>query len=331
VKPGNQLEILFYNCMKEIKNEDMNLRHQPVITTAILVVTVLSWGCQSGNRGTPKLIDNAELVEAGEGIESFSQIYHLYPSPAEMLSIIDMANMSYDEDLMISPANADKYLDTKSKSFMLGAYMTDLAYSALFGRHEATLDYLEVVRKLAGEIQIDQAVDDAMVESARKNVEYLDSLYNISNEAFMNVISFCEQNERSNTVVMLSAGAFTESLFLAVNLIDDYSTADNMLQHLADQKYTIHNFLAFAESVGEDDPNVVSTIEDLAEISAIYEGIDPGAGTVTVSQSEDDKAGQPKKLVIGASNSASQPSLTKEEFESLREAIIKLRTKMIGD
>ena len=314
---------------RNVKNMDMNHKYQPILATLILVVTALSWGCQSGNRGTPKLIDDAELGETVGGIESFNQIYHLYPSPAEMLSIIDMAEMSYDEDLLNSPEDADRYLDTKSKSYILGVYMTDLAYAALFGRHEATLDYLEVVRKLAGEIQIEQAVDDAMVEKARNNVEYLDSLYNISNEAFMNIISFCERNERSNTVVMLSAGAFTESLFLAVNLIDDYGAADYLLQHLADQKYTIHNFLTFAESVGEDDPNVVSTIEDLAEIRAIYKGIDPGTGTVTVSPSKTDQGEQPKKLVIGGSDSTSQPGLTKEEFESLREAIIRLRTKMI--
>jgi hypothetical protein len=224
---------------------------------------------------------------------------------------------------------ADKYLETKSKTYILGVYMTDLAYAALFGRHEATLDYLEVVRKLAEEIRINEAVNDDMIEQARNNVEYLDSLYNISNEAFMNILAFCERNERSNTVVMLSAAAFTESLFMAVNLIEDVEKADYLLQHLADQKYTIDNFMTFAESVKGDDPNVSATINDLKKIHEIYDGIDPGTGKVDIKTSNEASEEKPKKLVIGGGGSQSQPSLTLEEFEKLKAAVLELRTRIV--
>ena len=307
----------------------MKLKQVGIIPVAPLIILMLSFSCQSGRTGNQKLIEDVESTESGGGIESFNQIYHLYPSPAEMLSIIDMTEMSYNEALLNPAGDADKYLDTKSQTYILGVYMTDLAYSALFGRHEATLDYLEVVKSLADEIRIDQAVDDEMINKARTNVEYLDSLYSISNEAFMNILSFCERNERSNTVVMLSAGAFTESLFLAVNLIEDYTTADYMLQHLADQKYTIDNFMTFAESVQEDDPNVASTIEDLKKIKLIYDGINPGSGKISVTTTTAEESDQPKRLVIGGSGEKSQPSLTEEEFIELRAAVMELRTKII--
>jgi len=299
------------------------------VMITFVIALLLNAGCQTGNRGTPTLIDEVGAGDIADGIESFSQIYHLYPSPGEMLSIIDMAEMNYDGDLLNPVGEADKYLESKSKTYMLGVYMTDLAYAALFGRHEATLDYLEVVRNLAEEIRINKAVDDDMIEKARNNVEYLDSLYNISNEAFMNILSFCERNERSNTVVMLSAGAFTESLFMAVNLIDDVDKAGYLLQHLADQKYTIDNFMTFAESVKGNDPNVSVTIDDLKKIHDIYNGIDQGSGKVTIKTSTDASEKGPKKLVIGGGDNQSQPSLTHEEFEKLKAAVVELRTKMI--
>ena len=307
----------------------MKLKQYLKVSVMFLISIMITYGCQSGNKGAPKLIEDVESGESLEGIESFNQIYHLYPSPAEMLSIIDMTDIAYDEELLNPVGEADRYVETKSKTYILGVYMTDLAYAALFGRHEATLDYLEVVRTLSEEIRIDRAVDDEMIEKARNNVEYLDSLYNISNEAFMNILAYCERNDRSNTIVMLSAGAFSESLFLAVNMIDDYGTADQMLQHLADQKYTIDNFMTFAESVVEDDPNVASTIEDLKKIHDIYDGINPGSGQVSVSDTGDPGDDQPKKLVIGGSGDNSQPSLTEEEFESLKAAIVELRNKII--
>ncbi len=307
----------------------MRRKQYTYVLITVLVAVSLATGCTSGNRGGPPLIDDVELVTSAGGLASFHQIYHLYPSPGEMLGIIDMAQMSFDGDLLNLPEQADKYLDTKSRTYMLGVYMTDLAYAALFGRHEATLDYLEVVRSLSGEIRIDKAVDDEMIEKARTNVEYLDSLYDISNEALMNVLAFCERNERSNTVVMLSAGAFAESLFLAVNLVDDYEHADQLLQHLADQKYTIDNFMMFAENVKETDPNIASTIEDLQKIKKIYDEIDPGSGEVSIKATQNTEENQPKKLVIGISGSISQPSLSKEEFEKLKTAVIELRTKIV--
>ena len=295
----------------------------------ILIILILSGGCQSGKKNTPTLIDDLESTGQESGLESFNQIYHLYPSPAEMLSVIDVSEMSFDEKLLNPASQADRYVDNKSRSYMLGVYMTDLAYTALFGRHEATLDYLDVVRSLSEEILINEAVDDEMIQNARDNVDYLDSLYIISNEAFMNILAFCERNERSNTVVMLSAGAFTESLFLGVNLIDDFGTAGYLLQHLADQKYTIDNFMIFAESVKDEDPNVVTTIEDLKKIKSIYDGIKTGSGEVTIKTDSESSGDQPRKLVIGGAGEESLPSLTEEEFEALKAAVIELRTKMV--
>ena len=307
----------------------MNRKISFIVLVVVLVPLLLVTGCNSGSKGKTELITDVGLDQASGGLESFDQIYHLYPSPAEMLSIIDMGEMEYDGELLNSVDKVDNYIDTRAKTSMLGVYMTDLAYAALFGRHEATLDYLEVVRSLAEEIRIDEAVDDAMMEKARKNVEYLDSLYSISNDAFMNILAFCERNDRSNTVVMLSAGAFTESLFLAVNLIDEYEEADYTLQHLADQKFTIDNFMTFAENVKTDDPNVSATIEDLQRIKTLFDNISPGSGEISIKKPDVTEDDPPKKLVIGGGGSQSQPSLTLDEFEELKAAVIELRTKIV--
>jgi hypothetical protein len=156
-------------------------------------------------------------------------------------------------------------------------------------------------------------------------------LYTISNEAFMNIISFCEKNERSGTVVLMSEGAFVESLYLAVNMIENYSTADRIIRHLADQKYTIDNFLSFAESVRNDDPEIASTIKALDRIHSIYDKIDPDTGEVTVKTEEGSEAGGPKKLVIGSTGGASQPGLTEDDLRELRAAVTELRNEIINE
>jgi len=291
---------------------------------------MLAGACNSGQKKSTVLIEDVSNTTSEDGLRSFSQIIHLYPSPAEMLSVIDLADISYNAALLNPVEKVDQYLDSKMKTFALGMYLTDLAYNALFGRHVETLDYLEVVKSLAAEININEAVDESMIEQVKNNVEFLDSLYNISNEAFMNILSFCERNERSNTVVMLSAGAFTESLYLAVNMIEDYSTADQLLQHLADQKYSIDNFMLFAKGLGSNDPGVVSTLKDLEEIKSIFDGIKPGSGGVSIKTAESTDENQPKKLVIGGTGAGSQPHLSEKDFRALKAAVIELRNKAVG-
>ncbi len=308
----------------------MNPLRNNYITVIGIISMILAGACQSGQKGSPVLIQDVDEVSSMAGLESFNQIIHLYPSPAEMLSVIDMSEMSFDASLLNPSERADQYFDSQMKTYALGIYMTDLAYTALFLRHEESLNYLELVKSLAADININEAVDEAMIEKVRNNVNYLDSLYNISNEAFINVINFCERNEESSTLVMLSAGAFIESLYLAVNMIDDFGTADMLLQHLADQKYTIDNFMLFARGLQSDDPNVESTLKDLEKIKLIYDGIKPGTGGVTVKTAEESDETQPKKLVIGGTGKASQPSLTEEEFESLKAAVIETRNKAVS-
>jgi len=310
------------HLMKTLRNS-----YIPVV---VLIAMMLAAACQSGQKKSSTLIEDVDKEALIEDMEAFHQVYHLYPSPAEMLSVIDMADVAYDGSLLNPTEKADQYLDSKSKSTILGVYMADLAYAALFGRHEETLDLLETVKSLSEEININEAVDESMIQKARDNVEFLDSLYNISNDAFMNILSFCDRNDRMNTVVMISAGALTESLFFAVNMIDDYRTADYLLQHLADQKYTIDNFMMFAGGLESDDPMVESTISDLNMIKDIYDGIKAGTGGVTIKAANDSDSKQPKKLVIGGADSASQPSLTEEEFAALKEAVIELRNNIVN-
>jgi hypothetical protein len=246
-----------------------------------------------------------------------------------MLSVIDMSGMSYNPALCSPASESDRYLDNTSRTYMLGVYMTDLAYAALHGRHEATIDYLDVVGSLSEEIRISEAVDEGLIGRVEENVEYLDSLYDISNEAFMNILSFCDRNEMPNTIVMMSAGAFIESLYLAVNLIEDYDMAEDLLNHLADQKYSIDNFMAFAESVKEDDPQISKTIEDLKHINEIYDQIETKSATLTVKTEKQEGEEKPKKLVIGSQAEKSEPGLSEKEFNNLKSAVIELRTRIV--
>jgi hypothetical protein len=300
----------------------MKCKNLILFAWTLAIVLLPGYGCKSDGKGrrAPGTIDDQETAAIAERIEQIKNVYHLCPSPAEMLSVIDMADLNFNGEILNPPANTENYLDTETRTLNLGVYIADLAYAALFGRHSETLDYLEAVRSVAEEIRVSGAINEALIESARANVEYLDSLYNVSNEAFVNMVHFCEKNQRPNTIILISAGAFIESMYLAINLVEDYDQAGQIIGHLAEQKFAIDNLMLFAESLAEDE-EIAGIVEDMKPIKDIFDGIGMSGGSTTVER------GAENKLVIGG---GSKPSMNKEEFEALREATMALRGKITG-
>jgi hypothetical protein len=278
--------------------------------------------CKSDKTGRSagKITDEEAGGVMGQ-IEQFRKVYHLCPSPAEMLGIIDVSNMQYRGDILNPPGNADNYLDTRSQTLNLGIYITDLAYTSLFGRNEETINYLETVQDIAGAIRVSGAINKEMIDRAKENVRNIDSLISISNEAFINMLIYCEKNNRPGTVIMISTGAFVESLYLAINMIEKYDTTNYLILHVAEQKYVIENLMASAENLPED-PDVLKTIEILKPILDIYERFEITDGGMTVKKENSNK------LIIGGGKKI---LLSEQEFTRLKEAASLVRNNIISN
>jgi hypothetical protein len=277
--------------------------------------------CRSDRSGRSADELNNKTGEIIEKIEDVKKVYNLCPSPAEMLSIIEVEKMQFKTDILNPTRNADKYLDMRSLTINLGIYVTDLAYTALFGRREETIDYLERVQDIAEKIRITGTVNDQLIERAKNNVNYIDSLFNISNEAFINMIFFCEKNDRPSTIMLISTGAFVESLYLSSAMIDTYNSSDDIMQYLADQGYTLDNLLKSAESESAD-PNVSFALEQLKPLKGIYDQFGDSGGSTFV------KKEATGKLVIGGK---SKNSLTEQDFNKLKEIVAMIRNNIISN
>lgn len=265
-------------------------------------------------------ISDEEAGEILDQVEQIKKIYHLFPSPAEMLSIINVTDMKFNGDILNPTQNMNNYLDAQSQTLNLGIYVTDMAYASLFSRNEETINYLEIVQDLAEKIRVSGTINEEMINRAKQNVDYLDSLFVISNEAFINMLLFCEKNNRTNTIIMISAGAFVESLYLAINMIEQYDVTNYLVRHLAEQKYAINNLMAFAESIA-DDPNVSTTIEQLKPLRDIYNRLETAGGATTVKKESENK------LVIGGGKKI---MLSEEEFNQLKEAALQVRQIIVS-
>ena len=291
---------------------------------AVIVILLFSSSCQTGSKKDNSGLDDLNIDGSDEILDRIDQIkkvFKLSPSPAEMLSIIDVAELDYLGEDLNPPGNSDMYLDMTSQTLNLGVYIADLAYAALFGRHQETLEYLETVRKMSEEVRVSGAVSEKLLERARENVETLDSLFNISNEAFINMLNYCEKNNRPGTISLLSMGAFIESMYLSVNMVESYDATSGLMDHLAEQKYALDNLAGYAQELKDDDA-VANMLADMQPIRDVYARLDISGGPTTV------KKDSSSRLVIGGGKNI---NLGEQDFKDLREAVTALRAKITGN
>ena len=257
---------------------------------------------------------------SGLNIKQIKNVYYSIPSPTEMLSMMQGKDMVFNQGLLNPISNIEYYNDTKVQSLNLGIYLSDLAYASMFSRHEISVDYLEIIQKLADDVRVHGAINESLINRAKDNIHNLDSLFEISNEVFVNMVLLCEEAGKSNTLVMITSGVLMESLYLASSHVVNSADAENLYQHLADQKYSMDNLLLLAKSLS-DDPYVAGVITDLEPLEELYNKLEISSGNITIKK---EGAG---KLVIGGGN---QPTLSQEEFERLRKIVTDIRNDIVS-
>jgi hypothetical protein len=257
-----------------------------------------------------------------DAVKYYASVVFLLPSPGEILERFYGADLKYNAGLLNSPANKDKYIGSKAQSLNLGAYITDMAYAALFERSTETVNYLEAIQSLSTEAGISSTIFESLVIRSKANAGKIDSLVSISNEAFTGMLEFLESGGKESTIAQISAGAYIESLYIAVQSISKFSNDDNLVKMLAEMKYPMDNLLETAKSAsaGSSDPDN-SIVAYLKEISAIFNELDSNPSKTVVSEAN---AGT---ISISGGNKV---SLSEADFNSLKAKVIEIRNKMVS-
>jgi hypothetical protein len=257
-----------------------------------------------------------------DAVKYYASVVFLLPSPGEILERFYGADLKYNAGLLNPPANKDKYIGSKAQSLNLGVYITDMAYAALFERSTETVNYLEAIQSLSTEAGISSTIFESLVIRSKANAGKIDSLVSISNEAFTGMLEFLESGGKENTIAQISAGAYIESLYIAVQSISKFSNDDNLVKLLAEMKYPMDNLLETAKSAstsaGEPDNSIVAYLK---EISIIFNELDTNPSKTVVSEA---KTGT---ISITGGNKI---NMSEADFNSLKAKVIEIRNKMVS-
>lgn len=196
------------------------------------------------------------------------------PSPIEMAILVKHAGGEYNPDLLNDVKNVDNYLTNGKKTLNMGIYSSDVGYTSLYKQTQETVFFLDNVRKLSDDIGLSDAFDKSMFERVEANIENRDSLLQILSASYDMANQYLKENNRMNTSVLMIAGGWVESMFLAANLGVEGGRPENIIAlRILEQEMVLGKIITSMKMI-DDDPLVAEMAVKLEELLALLSAND---------------------------------------------------------
>lgn len=239
-------------------------------TIGFVAVTVLMAACGSEQKPTaeePQPVAVEEMSE--EDLAKADEMIQNMPSPIEMAILVKHAGGEYNSALLNDIKKLDGYVTNGKKTINMGVYSADVGYTSLYKQTQETVFYLNNVRKLSDAIGLTDAFDQAVFDRVEANIENRDSLLHILSGAYDVANQYLKENNRMNTSILMIAGGWIESMYLAANLGADGGRPEDIISlRILEQDLVLDKIIA-AMGMVNDDPLVTEFRTKLEELNKV--------------------------------------------------------------
>jgi hypothetical protein len=284
--------------------------------SVMMYLAVTFTACNSNQSNQTENTTDTTEVDSTASDEMKNEVVYQIPSPDELFALIKNSGCKFRDDLLNSEKNV--YESKAAQELNLGIYAGDLAYLAAFEKFQPSLKYFAKVKSMSDQIGLSTAIGSDMYNRLEKNITNSDSLLDITNNSYYNVVQKLEETGNGKTLALLMTGGWIESIYIAVNIIDKFDANNPTVQRIASQKVTFTNLIKNLETY-KDQPEIAEQIAKLEKVKQMFDQIQKEV--VDTPPSTDTT-----KIVIGQK---SKYIFTKELFENFKKEIIDLRTQII--
>ncbi len=236
-------------------------------------------GCTPTDQ-SPSTENNQSIAEDYEiDVSDAEDMIRQMPSPIEMAILVKHSGGQYNASLLNPVQNIDRYVTTGKKTMNLGVYSADVGYTSLYKQTQETIFYLNNVRKLSDAIGLSEAFDKSVFERVEANIEHRDSLLYILSGAYDVGNEYLKNNDRMNTSVLMLAGGWVETMYLAAHLgTSGGRPMDDIAARVAQQDMLLRNLL-LTMRYAKNDPLVAEFAERLEKLAKVLVAKDLVSGT----------------------------------------------------
>lgn len=287
------------------------------VTNLLFIVIVVLSACKQVNKQTSENmpdVDSTYLEQLNK--EALTEIYHRFPSPDEMMSVINEQKPQYLSGIINSDKNAKKYLDSRSQALNLGVYVADLAYLTYYQKHKESVGYLNAIYFLSDELQIASAFHENLINRLQNNITNADSLKVLADLAVSTITNYLISNKKEETFAVVSIGGFIETMYLSIMVTKDFSENNVIIQRIADQKLVLNNILKYSSQFNS--PAMVNAQKLLVNIKTVFDNLE-------VEKMPTEVVKQDGKLIIKGGDKL---IISEEQFTMLKEYVFEARNSI---
>ena len=259
----------------------MKLLFNPKIAIILSAVVLLVSACNMNRKPSGNNEQSGEKLEKANVEESVREFVYPLPTAFEATEMLNRIGAAYILTLSNPLSNVERYLTEKSKAINLGIYGADLSYASTYNQKQATIDYMDVSKKLVDALNISGAVGEDIIDQIEANQDNKDSLVSIITNTFYDTYKFLNQADRGSVSMLVLAGSWVEALYIVTHITEDTFQNKEMVKIVMDQKASL-NTLVELMSVVKDNPAIAETLSDLSLLHQTYNSIEEGA--ITQSQ-----------------------------------------------
>jgi len=290
-----------------------------VLITSVIASITLSCKTDVKKEKTSEIDSEAlsdSLLKTDEDL-----VFYSFPSSQEMFSFIKRdAEMVYRTDLVNPPQNISRYINTTSRTLALGVYLADLSYMTLFNKTSSAYDYIDIIQQLSNDLRINLPFQDDILKRLKNNLTNQDSLIKISDQYSSKIIDYLLKNNKEQVLATVTAASYIEGLYIALNLVGEYSDNNQVIRRIVEQKYSFTNLIKYAEKHKADKSTKIAS-DFLEEIFVIFEQFEE----FEKEKSTIERTGNNHMVLKGGN----EIIISEKEFYDLKEKVTEVRTKIV--
>lgn len=287
----------------------------------LIIITLFAFAC-GGTDSTETTSDNQTSTQVGdeeikERAEIAKKVFYTVPSPYETALIFERSGVGYNIGVLNPIDNVNNYSTNVKQALNFGVYGADLSYANIFDQSQQCMFYMNCAKKLADGLGITSAFDAETMERIEANMNNRDSLMTIINDAYWIADSFLKENEQDFLSALIISGGWIEGLYLGTATLDRENPSEELMNSIADQKYSLDNLIGLLELY--DNAEVNNVKNKLMELKSSFDKITEESAEASVSNEGE----------MATIDGGSSLNYTKENILEIADKIKSIRNEII--
>lgn len=285
------------------------------------LVVIILFGCKS-NRTKNDASDIAIEPEMTNTTEkAVKKVFFNMPSPIELTQTVLSSKQPFNLELLNSVENIENYSSSASLAMNFGVYGADLCYCRVYDQLQESISYLAVIRKLSDKLQIPEESGSETINRIEESLENRDSIFQIISDTYAEADGYLKENERDATAAFILLGGWIEGMHFATNIAISSSNDKQIMQRLAEQKYSLDNIISIVTPYQET-PAIAKILPILLDMQELYKNVSFTYEKPVVVTDNEDK--------VTTIDNKAEIKISSEQINEIARLVAEIRTIIIS-